>query len=340
MLIIGKEEANVDAIKVLQGHFQVKDPTSLEDYLGVQIVQSDDGKKAWLRQPTIIKSLEKQFGENVAKKKMTITPGTPGFIGGKEDDISKVDEKTQSMYRSGVGTLLFLTKHSRPDITNPVRELSKSMDGASVAQVTEMYRVINFFVLETKTLGLRMVPTFKDGVWKLEALSDSDFANDKDTIYSVYGYIIYFCGVPVVWKSKTMMSVVLSTTEAEYVAVSGVVKEIKFWYQMLRSMEIMVPLPNKVQVDHVGAVWLASNSSVSERTKHGDLRAHFVRDMTKDQVIEIHFVKSAENDSDIMSKNQQGQQYMYAKSKLVYTVQEINEKKDIDDEETGRMLEI
>ena len=152
MLIIGKEEAIDDAIKVLQGHFQVKDPTSLEDYLGVQIVQSHDGKKAWLGQPTIIKSLEKQFGERGAKKKMTVTPGTPGFIGGKVDDISKVDEKTQSMYRSGVGTLLYLTKHSRPDITNPVRELSKSMDGTSMAQVTEMYRVINF-VLEQRCTG-------------------------------------------------------------------------------------------------------------------------------------------------------------------------------------------
>ena len=94
MLIIGKEEAIDDAIKVLQGHFQVKDPTSSEDYLGVQIVQSDDGKKAWLGQPTIIKGLEKQFGERVAKKKMTIKPGTPEFIGGK------VDDKTQAMYRS------------------------------------------------------------------------------------------------------------------------------------------------------------------------------------------------------------------------------------------------
>ena len=262
MLMIGKEEAIDDAIKVLQGHFQVKDPTSLEDYLGVQIVQSDDGKKAWLGQPTIIKSLEKQFGERVAKKKMTVTPATPGFICGKVDDISKVDEKTLSMYRSGVGTLLYLTKHSRPDITNPVRELSESMDGASMAQVTEMYRVINF-VLEPKTV----------------------------------------------------------------------------LYQMLRSMEIKVPLPIKVQVDNAAAIWLANNSSVSERTKHVDLRAHFVRDMIKDQVIEINFVKSAENDSDIMTKNQQGQHYMYAKSKLVYTVQEMNEKKDIQDEETGRMLE-
>ena len=150
---------------------------------------------------------------------MTITPGTPGFIGGKVDDISKVDEKTQSMYRSGVGTLLYLTKHIRSDITNPVRELSKSMDGATMAHGTEMYRVINF-VLEMKTLGLRMVPIFKDdrSIWKMEAPSDSDFANDKDTRYSVYGYIIYFCGIRVAWKSKSMKNVVLSTTEAEYVA--------------------------------------------------------------------------------------------------------------------------
>ena len=73
--------------------------------------------------------------------------------------------------------MLSVTNHNRPDITNPVRELPKSMDGAYMAHATEMYRVIDF-VLETKTLRLRMVPIFKDGIWKLEALSDSDFAND------------------------------------------------------------------------------------------------------------------------------------------------------------------
>ena len=92
-------------------------------------------------------------------------------------------------------------------------------------------------------------------------------------------------------------------------------------------------------MDNVGAIRAANNSSVSERTQYVDLRAHFVRDMIKDQVIEINFVKSAENDSDIMTNNQQGQHYMYAKSKLVYKVQEMNEKKDVEDEETGSMLE-
>ena len=70
-----------------------------------------------------------------------------------------------------------------------------------MSHVTEMYRVINF-VLEMKTLGLRIIPTFKDGIWKLEALSDIDFANDKDKRNSAYRYIIYFCSIAVVRKNK------------------------------------------------------------------------------------------------------------------------------------------
>ena len=77
----------------------------------------------------------------------------------------------------------------------------------------------------------------------------SDFANDKETRISIYGYIVFFCRVPIAWKSKSMKSVVLSTAEAESVAVSEVVKEIKFLHQLLRSMEIKVPLPIKLKVD-------------------------------------------------------------------------------------------
>ena len=146
------------------------------------------------------------------------------------------------------------------------------------------------------------MPTTNDGIWHLEALSDSDFVNDKETRISVYGYTVVFCGVPIAWKSKHMMSVVLSTTEAEYVAVSEVMKEIKFLYQLQRSMEIKVPLPIKIKVDNMGAIWLANNCGLSEGTKHVDIRVHFVRSFVMDEVVTIDFVKSAENTSDIMTK--------------------------------------
>ena len=183
----------------------------------------------------------------------TLTPGSPGFVGQKVEDEDKVPEKEQALYRSGEGTLLYLTKHSRPDITNTIRVLSKSMDGASKLQLRELRRVAKF-VLDTKDLGLCIVPTMSDGIWWLEALSDRDFANDKETRISVYGYIVFFCRVPIAWKSKSMKSLVLSTTEPEYVAVSEVVKEIKFLYQLLKFIEIKVPLPIKIKVDNVGAI--------------------------------------------------------------------------------------
>ena len=65
MLIVGKTEAVNEAIQIRQQSFEVKAPTTLEDYLGVQVIKSKNGNRAWLGQPTIIKSLEKMFDEDV-----------------------------------------------------------------------------------------------------------------------------------------------------------------------------------------------------------------------------------------------------------------------------------
>ena len=67
MLIVGTTEAVNEAIQILQQSFEVKAPTSLEDYLGVQVIKSKNGEKAWLGQPTIIKSLEKMFDEDIKR---------------------------------------------------------------------------------------------------------------------------------------------------------------------------------------------------------------------------------------------------------------------------------
>ena len=100
-------------MKLLQQSFEVNSPTTLEDYLGVQVIKSKNGEKAWLGQPTIIKSLEKSFDEDVKNLQSTLTPGSPGFVGQKVvDEEDKVTDKEQAFYHSGVGTLLYLTKHS------------------------------------------------------------------------------------------------------------------------------------------------------------------------------------------------------------------------------------
>ena len=89
-------------------------------------------------------------------------------------------------YRSGVGTLLYLTKHSRPDISNPVRELLKTMDALAPAHLKEMYKLIKF-VLSTKDYGQKFKQIKSMRKWVLKALSDSEFASDKERRISVFG---------------------------------------------------------------------------------------------------------------------------------------------------------
>ena len=325
MLFVGHTEAINEGIESLKQEFKMKQAENLEDYLGIRIVRNQDRTQAWLGQPSIIKSLEVKFLKYVEKLRSTLTPGTPGFVGLRGlDESSLIGEDDQGVYRSGVGILLYLTKHSRPDICNPVRELSKNMDGATRSQEKELLRVIKF-VLDTKDFGLKLKPIKEEGSWKLKALSDSDFASDGDTRISVYGFVIYFCGVPISWKSKGMKSVVLSTTEAEYVAVSEVVRELQFIINLLKSIGIEVELPIKVQVDNVGAIWLANNSTTSERTKHVDIRAHYVREFIVDGVVTIVFVKSKDNDSDIFTKNLMNELYKIHSPKLIWTIQQMNE---------------
>jgi hypothetical protein len=81
-----------------------------------------------------------------------------------DEGIKEVIEDLNVQYRSGVGMVLYLIKHSRPDLANMVRELSKCMDGASIIAYKEMIRVIRF-VLDTRDTCLKLKPNFDDENW-------------------------------------------------------------------------------------------------------------------------------------------------------------------------------
>ena len=82
------------------------------------------------------------------------------------------------------------------------------MDAPAPVHLKEMYKLIRF-VISTKDYGLQFELMKDIKKWALKALSDSDFASDKETRISVFGYIIYFCEIPIAWRSKGTKSVVL-----------------------------------------------------------------------------------------------------------------------------------
>ena len=137
MLIIGKKEQIQEFATKIQKEFSVKIQHNLADYLGYEFHMNKVKTRGWLGQPSILKSLEQKFGERAMKERLT--PGTPRFTARRlENPEDKVSPEEHETYRSGVGTLLYLTKQSRPDISNPVRELSKTMDVPAPVHLKEM----------------------------------------------------------------------------------------------------------------------------------------------------------------------------------------------------------
>jgi hypothetical protein len=120
---------------------------------------------------------------------------------------------------------------------------------------------------------------------------------------SVTGFIIYLLNVPICWRSKSQKEVTLSSTEAEYVAISEAVKELKFIYYLLCDLHIKVNLPILVKTDNIAAIFMSENASTGFCTRHVDTRYHFVREFIEDGYTKSEFVRSAKNDSDSFTKN-------------------------------------
>ena len=111
---------------------------------------------------------------------------------------------------------------------------------------------------------------------------------------------------------------VLSTTEAEYMALTEVVKELKFIVQFLQTMNIEVELPITVYLDNVGAIWLSNNRTTCDRTKNIDIRTSFVKESQEVGTIIIKFVKSEDNEGDIVTNNTTNVIFQNQQKKLVW----------------------
>jgi hypothetical protein len=300
-LLTGDRMAIDAAMKDIEETFETRRLGPLHEYSGCTFLDMKDGTLKMI-QPDMIKKLESSFGdkvENIYDASTPLGPGTTIVRPGHDDE--RIDQEEQREYRSGVGMLLYLVKHSRPDISNAVRKSSKVMDGATREHVKLLYRVIKF-VLVTKHRGIHIkLDPSRKGV----AFVDGDFAGDKENRKYITGYLIYLYGVPIAWKSKQQGGVTLSSSEAEYYAISEVGMELKFVSMIMDFIEIDSSTPMKVYVDDIGAIHLANNASSGTRTKHIDTRQHFVRELAQgdNKTLDIDFVRSDENQSDTFTKN-------------------------------------
>ncbi len=249
-------------------------------------------------------NLNHKFGKLVEEVQVCKTLGTPGYeVSRPTSDNQKISTEKKAFYWMGIGMLLYLIKHSRPDIANAVRKWTKVFDGTMKYVYHEMLHYIKY-VLKTKHFGLRIDPIYKrNKPWDLVCYLDSDNAGGSDTRHSVSGFIITVFSVPISWKSKDQQSITLWSSEDEWVTLSQAVREVICVSQLLTSMKIHVPSPIILHVDNVGEIFMAQNVTTTSQTKHVDIRYKFVNKYVEDGIVKITFVKAKENDADIFTKN-------------------------------------
>jgi hypothetical protein len=302
--LMGDKKAVENAIIQIEEVFNIRKEGPLKDYLGC-IVEFKKNE-ATIHQPHILKKLISKFEKSTNNLRLVKTPSPPGsMLKRPTEEQELLSTEDQEIYRSGVGTLLYLTKQTRPDIANAVREHSKVMDGATKDHFTSLLRLIKY-VIDTKNHKLLMklkMSGSKDNIFTIEGYSDSDYASDKDDRKSITGMVIYICEIPVAWKSRAQKAVALSSTEAEYYALSELCTELIFIKHILEFVGINIEYPIIARVDNVGAMFLSNNQSLSQRTKHISVRQHFVRQFVEDGTIKVIFVRTKDDDSDIFTKN-------------------------------------
>ena len=130
---------------------------------------------------------------------------------------------------------------------------------------------------------------------------DSDFAGDLDKRRSTTGYVFTFAKAPVSWKSTLQSTVALSTTEAEYMAITEAVKE-AIWLQGLLGELGISQEDVIVYCDSQSAIQLAKNQVYHARTKHIDVRYHFIQEILKEGGVMIQQIWISENPIDMLIK--------------------------------------
>jgi hypothetical protein len=174
--IVGKLESIQQVVRDIEAAgLKIKTEYNTKDYLSCEIKMNKGKSIAWIGQPHQVKKLEDNFGEMAQSCQRDKTPVTPNFgIVQPKGEDPRITEAEQRTYRSVVESLLHLTKHSRPDISNAVWELSVSMDGATPLAFKEMKRLVKF-VIDTNEYGLKIAPSVpKTKKWNLTAYTDSD----------------------------------------------------------------------------------------------------------------------------------------------------------------------
>ncbi|SGZ30843.1 BQ5605_C046g12242 [Microbotryum silenes-dioicae] len=280
----------------LEQRYGVKRLGPAEYILGIQIRRLDDGSIA-LSQERYIMDVLARFHFDTTTRGTTV-PMTPGLsltaIPGQGT------ERIRSWYLQAIGSLLYISLGTRPDIAFAVSYLSRFANNPGRRHWIAVKHVLRYLRATYRDeLLYARGPAKVTGV---VGYSDANWGACVDTSISTMGYVFYLAGAAVSWSSKRQTRVADSTTDAEYLALSHAGKEAIYLTQLLSELHVSPIAAAHIFTDNKAAAAVAHDPVRTSGTRHIRLREHFVRDMVNRGDISLSHVGTADMVADVFTK--------------------------------------
>ncbi|KAK6151896.1 hypothetical protein DH2020_014531 [Rehmannia glutinosa] len=293
LIFIGNNENMIMEFKEdMMKTFEMTDLGLMHYFLGIEIHQRKDG--IFISQKKYAKSLLKRF--KMEGCKIVATPLDNNKALKKEDGSLKEDD---SQFRSLIGSLLYLTS-TRPDIMYATSFLSRFMHNPKESHMSAVKRIFRY-LKGTIQYGLFYPKNENEGGFKLMGYSDSDYAGCRVDRKSTSGTCQMLGNILVSWFSKKQNSIATSTAEAEYIAMGSCCAQVLWMRQQLRDYEIEEKeIP--IMCDNTSTIAITQNPVLHSRTKHIDVRYHFIRDHVEKKDITLEYISTDKQLADIFTK--------------------------------------
>lgn len=243
--------------------------------IGIHISRTNDSIA--LSQKRYIEQLVERFEMHGCKA--VKTPGDPN----EKLSVAMVTESNDLTgrvpHKELIGSLLYVAQITRPDIAFCVNNVSRFNSKHTEEHWQSALRILKYL----------------------------KYASDIDRRRSCTGFVVKYAGAAISWHSRRQELVALSSTEAEYIALSTSVKELLWIRQLINELTNKITYPIKVYCDNTSAITLAKSDAYRERTKHIDVRFHHIRENVERARIAISFVSTNDMLADVLTKALNGE---------------------------------
>ena len=258
-------------------------------FLGLQICQLDSG--IFLSQSKYAKNLVKNFGlESVSSVRTPISPNVKFTV----DLLGKSVDS--SLYKSIIGILLYLTA-SKPNISYSVEVFARYQANPKESHMIALKR-IKTYVKTTAKFGVWYSKDTNDVLAGYSAIDQAGNVNDRK---STSGSCFYVGKNLISWISKKQNSISLSTVEAEYIAASSYCTQLQWMQKLLHDYGICQEHLT-IYCDNTRAINISKNSVQHSRTKHIEIRHHFIRELVEDGILTLEFIHIDDQKVDLFIK--------------------------------------